>query len=157
MLSHARTEMNVMKELAEDEAAYRSITQSWFEHSPLFDALKRIAQKKAKLIITTDHGSIRVNNPVKIIGDKATSTNLRYKQGKNLSYNEGELFTIKDPAEALLPRQNMSSRFVFAFENYFMAYPNNYNYHVNMYNNSFQHGGISMEEMIIPFVVLESK
>jgi CheY-like chemotaxis protein len=157
MLSHARTEMNVMKELAEDEAAYRSITQSWFEHSPLFDALKRIAHKKAKLIITTDHGSIRVNNPVKIIGDKATSTNLRYKQGKNLSYNEGELFTIKDPAEALLPRQNMSSRFVFAFENYFMAYPNNYNYHVNMYNNSFQHGGISMEEMIVPFVVLESK
>ncbi len=157
MLSHARTEMNVMKELAEDEAAYRSITQSWFEHSPLFDALKRIAQKKVKLIITTDHGSIRVNNPVKIIGDKATSTNLRYKQGKNLSYNENELFTIKDPAEAFLPRQNMSSRFVFAYENHFMAYPNNYNYHVNMYNNSFQHGGISMEEMIVPFVVLETK
>jgi CheY-like chemotaxis protein len=157
MLSHARTEMNVMKELAEDEAAYRSITQSWFEHSPLFDALKRIALKKVKLIITTDHGSIRVNNPVKIIGDKATSTNLRYKQGKNLSYNENELFTIKDPAEAFLPRQNMSSRFVFAYENHFMAYPNNYNYHVNMYNNSFQHGGISMEEMIVPFVVLETK
>lgn len=157
MLSHARTEMNVMKELAEDEAAYRSITASWFTHSPLIEALKRISGKKCKLVITTDHGSIRVNNPVKIIGDKATSTNLRYKQGRNLSYNEQELFTIKDPSEAYLPKLNMSSRYVFAYENSFMAYPNNYNYHVKLYNNSFQHGGISMEEMLIPFVVLNSK
>lgn len=157
MLSHARTEMNVMKELAEDEAAYRSITASWFEHSPLFDALKRIAGKKAKIIITTDHGSIRVKNAVKIIGDRSTSTNLRYKQGKNLNYNESELFTIKDPAEAYLPKPNVSSRYVFATGNDFMAYPNNYNYHVNMYTNSFQHGGISLEEMIVPFVVLETK
>ncbi len=157
MLSHARTEMNVMKELAEDEAAYRSITQSWFEHSPLFDALKRLAQKKAKLVITTDHGSIRVQDAVKIVGDRNTSTNLRYKQGRNLSYNESELFTIKDPSEAYLPKLHMSSRFVFATEDHFMAYPNNYNYHVNLYNNSFQHGGISLEEMIVPFVVLETK
>ncbi len=157
MLSHARTEMNVMKELAEDEAAYRSITASWFEHSPLFDALKRIAGKKAKIIITTDHGSIRVKNAVKIIGDRSTSTNLRYKQGKNLNYNESELFTVKDPAEAYLPKPNVSSRYVFATGNDFMAYPNNYNYHVNMYTNSFQHGGISLEEMIVPFVVLETK
>jgi CheY-like chemotaxis protein len=157
MLSHARTEMNVMKELAEDEAAYRSITASWFEHSPLFEALKRIAGKKARIIITTDHGSIRVKNAVKIVGDKATSTNLRYKQGKNLNYNEGELFTIKDPQEAYLPKPNVSSRYVFATENDFMAYPNNYNYHVNLYTNSFQHGGVSLEEMIVPFVVLETK
>jgi CheY-like chemotaxis protein len=157
MLSHMRTEMNVMKELAEDEAAYRSITQSWFEHSPLLDAIKRIAQKKARIIITTDHGSIRVQNPVKIIGDRATSTNLRYKQGKNLNYNEQELFTIKDPQEAYLPKQNMSSRFVFAMNEDFMVYPNNYNYHVKMYANSFQHGGISMEEMIVPFITLETK
>lgn len=157
MLSHARTEMNVMKELAEDESAYRSITQSWFEHSPLFDALKRLAQKKAKLIITTDHGSIRVSSPVKIVGDRSTSTNLRYKQGKNLSYDESELFTIKNPEEAFLPKLHVSSRFVFATEDHFMAYPNNYNYHVNMYNNSFQHGGISLEEMLVPFVLLETK
>lgn len=157
MLSHARTEMNVMKELAEDEAAYRSITQSWFEHSPLFDALKRLAQHKVKLIITTDHGSIRVSDPVKIVGDRATSTNLRYKQGRNLNYNESELFSIKDPAEAYLPKQNISTRYVFATEDHFMAYPNNYNYHVKMYSNSFQHGGISLEEMIVPFVILESK
>jgi hypothetical protein len=157
MLSHARTEMNVMKELAEDESAYRSITQSWFEHSPLFDALKRLAQKKAKLIITTDHGSIRVSNPIKIVGDRSTSTNLRYKQGKNLSYDESELFTIKNPEEAFLPKLHVSSRFVFATEDHFMAYPNNYNYHVNLYNNSFQHGGISLEEMLVPFVLLETK
>lgn len=157
MLSHARTEMNVMKELAEDEAAYRSITASWFEHSPLFDALKRLAGKKAKIIITTDHGSIRVKNAVKIVGDRSTSTNLRYKQGKNLNYNDNELFTIKDPAEAYLPKPNVSSRYVFACGTDFMAYPNNFNYHVNLYNNSFQHGGISMEEMIVPFVVLETK
>ena len=157
MLSHARTEMNVMKELAEDEAAYRSITASWFEHSPLFDALKRISSKKAKIIITTDHGSIRVKNAVKVIGDRSTSTNLRYKQGKNLNYNDSELFTIKDPAEAYLPKPNVSSRYIFACGTDFMAYPNNFNYHVNMYNNSFQHGGISLEEMIVPFVVLETK
>lgn len=157
MLSHVRTEMNVMKELAEDEAAYRSITRSWFEHSPLFEAIKRIAGKKARIIITTDHGSIRVHHPVKIIGDRSTSTNLRYKQGKNLNYDENELFTIKDPAEGMLPRQNVSSRFVFAMNDDFMVYPNNYNYHVNLYANSFQHGGISLEEMIVPFITLETK
>jgi CheY-like chemotaxis protein len=157
MLSHARTEMNVMKELAEDEAAYRSITASWFEHSPLFEAIKKIAVKKATVIITTDHGSIRVQNPVKIVGDRSTSTNLRYKQGRNLSYNEKELFVIKKPEEAFLPRQNVSTSYVFTMGEDFMAYPNNYNYHVNMYNNSFQHGGISLEEMMVPFIVLETK
>ncbi|GAB1449300.1 PglZ domain-containing protein [Bacteroidota bacterium] len=157
MLSHARTEMNVMKELAEDEAAYRSITASWFEHAPLIEIIRKIASKKATLIITTDHGSIRVQNPVKIIGDRSTSTNLRYKQGKNLSYNEKELFAIKKPEEAFLPKQNVSTSYVFATGEDFMAYPNNYNYHVNMYTNSFQHGGISLEEMLVPFVVLETK
>ncbi|MCF8255197.1 MAG: PglZ domain-containing protein [Bacteroidia bacterium] len=157
MLSHARTEMNVMKELAEDEAAYRSITASWFEHSPLIDAIKKIASKKARIIITTDHGSIRVSNPVKIVGDRNTSTNLRYKQGRNLNYNEKELFAIKNPGDVFLPKQNMSSSYVFATGEDFMAYPNNFNYHVNMYTNSFQHGGISLEEMIVPFIVMETK
>jgi hypothetical protein len=157
MLSHARTEMNVMKELAEDEAAYRSITASWFDHSPLFDAIKRIASKDARIIITTDHGSIRVKNAVKIVGDRSTSTNLRYKQGRNLSYKDSELFSIKNPSDAFLPKQNVSTSYVFAMGDDFMAYPNNYNYHVNMYTNSFQHGGISMEEMIVPFIVMETK
>lgn len=157
MLSHARTEMNVMKELAEDEAAYRSITASWFDHSPLFEAIKRIAQKPARIIITTDHGSIRVNTPVKIVGDKNTSTNLRYKQGRNLNYNQNELFSIRKPEDGFLPKVNVSSSYVFAMGNDFMAYPNNYNYHVNLYSNSFQHGGISLEEMIVPFIVLDTK
>jgi CheY-like chemotaxis protein len=157
MLSHARTEMNVMKELAEDEAAYRSITASWFEHSPLFEAIKKMASKKSRIIITTDHGSIRVGNAVKVIGDRSTSTNLRYKQGRNLNFNEKEVFHVKNPAEAFLPKQNVSTSYIFALGEDFMVYPNNYNYHVNMYNNSFQHGGVSMEEMLVPFIVLETK
>jgi CheY-like chemotaxis protein len=157
MMSHARTEMKVMRELADDEAAYRSITLSWFEHSPLFEALKKIATKKVKLVITTDHGSIRVKEPIKIVGDKNTNTNLRYKQGKNLSYNKKEVFEVKNPAEACLPKLHVSSAWVFADEDKFFAYPNNYNYYVNYYKNTFQHGGISLEEMLIPVVTLSSK
>ena len=157
MMSHARTEMNVIRELAEDEAAYRSITLSWFEHSTLWDLLKKIAQKPVKLIISTDHGSILVNEPVKIVGDRNTNTNLRYKQGKNLSFDKREAFEIKNPADAFLPRLHVSSSFVFAVEDTFFAYPNNYNYYVNYYKNTFQHGGLSLEEMLIPVITLSSK
>lgn len=156
-LSHARTDMHVIRELAEDEKAYRSVTLAWFQNSPLFEALKKIAQKDATVIITTDHGSIRVHEPVKIVGDRNTNTNLRYKQGKNLNYEKKEVFEAKDPAKFGLPRQHVSSGFVFAKNNDFFAYPNNYNYYVNYYKNTFQHGGISMEEMLIPFAVLSSK
>ena len=157
IISHARTEMNVIRELADDEAAYRSLTLSWFRHSPLYDALKKIAEKKVKLVITTDHGSVRVNNPVKIIGDKNTNTNLRYKTAKNLSFDKEEAFEIKNPHEAFLPKLHMSSSYAFCRNNDFFAYPNNYNYYANYYNNTFQHGGISMEEMIVPFIVMQSK
>lgn len=157
MLSHSRTEMEVIRELADDESAYRSLTLSWFEHSPLLEALKKIAQKKVKLVITTDHGTIRVKEPVKIIGDRNTNTNLRYKQGKNLNYDKKEVFEIKNPLEAFLPRTHLSTAYVFAKEDTFFAYPNNYNYYVNYYRNTFQHGGISLEEMIIPIAVLASK
>lgn len=157
MLSHARTDMQVIRELADDEPAYRSITLSWIEHSPLLEALKRIAQKNVKLIITTDHGTIRVKEPSKIIGDRNTNTNLRYKQGKNLNYEKRDVFEIKNPADALLPRLNVSTAFVFAKQDKFFAYPNNFNYYVNHYRNTFQHGGISLEEMIVPFVSLVSK
>lgn len=157
MLSHARSEMELIRELAPDEAAYRSITQSWFEHSPLFEALKKIAQKPAKLIITTDHGTIRVKNPSKVIGDRSVNSNLRYKQGKNLNYNKKEVLEIKNPGEAFLPRVNVSQAFIFAKEDYYFVYPNNYNHFVNLYNNTFQHGGISLEEMLIPFAVYNSK
>lgn len=157
MLSHARTDMEMIRELAPDEAAYRSLTRSWFSHSPLFEALKRISAKKGRVIITTDHGTIRVKKPNKIIGDRNTNTNLRYKQGKNLNYNEKEVFAVKRPEEIHLPRVNMSTSYVFALEDSFFAYPNNYNYYVKYYNDTFQHGGISLEEMIIPIISLSSK
>ncbi len=156
-LSHARTDVSLMRELSEDEAAYRSVTQSWFEHSPLFEALKRIADKKFKLIISTDHGSVRVHDPIKIVGDKNTNTNLRYKQGKNLNYNPKEVFEIKKPEDGFLPKLHVSSGYVFAQENTFFAYPNNYNYYVKYYKDTFQHGGISMEEMMIPVIQLTPK
>lgn len=157
MLSHARTEMEMIRELADDEAAYRSLTLSWFEHSPLFEALKKLSEKKVKLIITTDHGTIRVKEPTKIIGDKTVNTNLRYKQGRNLNYDKKEVFEVKNPADAMLPRQHLSQAFVFAKQDKFFAYPNNYNYYVTYYKNTLQHGGISLEEMVIPFAVLSSK
>ena len=157
MLSHARTDMEVIRELADDESAYRSLTLTWFEHSSLYDAMKIIAEKKCKLIITTDHGTVHVKEPVKIVGDRNTNTNLRYKQGKSLAYDKKDVFEIKNPADAFLPRLHPSSAFVFAREDGFFAYPNNYNHYVTYYRNTFQHGGISLEEMVIPFVTLSAK
>jgi len=157
MLSHARTEMEVIRELADDEAAYRSITVSWFEHSPLHDIIRQIADKKAKLIITTDHGTIKVTEPSKVVGDKNVNTNLRYKQGKSLDYVKRDVFEVRKPEEAYLPKQHVSSAFIFIKEDKFFAYPNNFNYYVSYYRNTFQHGGISLEEMIIPFIVMSPK
>ncbi len=154
MLSHARTEMKMIRELASDESAYRSITLSWFQHSVLADVIKELAQSNYKVIITTDHGSIRTINPVKIIGDRNTNTNLRYKLGKSLNYDAKEVFTIKNPHQAQLPAPNLSTSYVFATSDSFFAYPNNYNYYVSYYKDTFQHGGISLEEMIIPLVTL---
>jgi CheY-like chemotaxis protein len=157
MLSHARTDMKVIRELAEEEKAYRSITKSWFEHSPLLEAIKRISEKPCRIIFSTDHGTIRVKEASKIIGDRNTNTNLRYKQGKNLSYEKKDVFEIKNPADACLPRVNVSTTYVFIKHDKFFAYPNNFNYYVNHYRNTFQHGGISPEEMIIPYAVMKSK
>lgn len=157
MLSHARTEMEVIRELADDEKAYRSITVSWLEHSPLLDIMKQIADRKARLIITTDHGTIRVTEPSKVVGDRNTNTNLRYKQGKNLNYEKRDVYEVRNPSDIYLPKQHVSSAFVFAKEDKFFAYPNNYNYYVNYYRNTFQHGGISLEEMLIPFITLSTK
>jgi CheY-like chemotaxis protein len=157
MLSHARTEMEVIRELAENETSYRSITKSWFEHSPLLDIIKQLSAKKIKVVITTDHGTVHVKEPTKILGDKNVNSNLRYKQGKALEYNYKEVFEIKNPADAFLPIQHPSSRFVFAKEDRFFAYPNNFNHYVNYYKNTFQHGGVSLEEIIIPYIVLSAK
>ncbi len=157
MLSHARTEMEVLKELAGDEKAYRSLTRSWFINSPLWAALQRAAERDVQLIITTDHGTIRVNTASKVVGDRETTTNLRYKVGRNLQYEKRDVLEIRDPEKAGLPRPNVSSAFIFAKEDKFFLYPNNYNYYHNYYKNTFQHGGISLEEMICPVVRLRTR
>ncbi len=157
MLSHARTESKMVRELANNESAYRSITLSWFRHSVIADFFKLLAQTDYKVIVTTDHGSIRASKPVKIVGDRNTNTNLRYKLGKNLGYDNKDLFVIKDPRKAYLPAPNLSTSYVFATGDSFFAYPNNYNYYVSYYKDTFQHGGISMEEMLIPLITLTGK
>jgi len=157
MLSHARTDMEVIRELAADEEGYRSVTRSWFANSPLQEMLRKAAEMKALVVVSTDHGTIRVNNPIQVVGDRNTSTNLRYKMGKNLKYNPSEVVEFERPESIGLPKTNVSSRYIFADTDGFFAYPNNYNYYVNLYRNTFQHGGVSLEEMLIPLAVLESK
>jgi hypothetical protein len=157
ILSHARTETEVVKELVNDEASYRSITLSWFQHSSLNDIIREAAANGMKIVISTDHGTIRVNNPVKVLGDKRTSSNLRYKLGRNLNYNPKELFEVRKPSDLHLPGVNLTSTYIFAYNYDFFVYPNNYNQFVNYYRNTFQHGGISMEEMMIPLVILSAK
>ena len=157
MLSHARTEMEVLKELAGDETAYRSLTRSWFLHSPLWVALQKLAERDIQLIITTDHGTIRVKQPSKVVGDRETTTNLRYKVGRNLNYDRKDVLEIREPSQVGLPRPNVSSTFIFAKEDMFFLYPNNYNHFNNYYKNTFQHGGISLEEIICPVIRLRTK
>jgi DNA-binding response OmpR family regulator len=157
MLSHARTDMKVIKELADDDAAYRSLTASWFSHSPLKDIMKQISKQDANIVITTDHGTINVNRPARVIGDRDVNSNLRYKQGRNLNYQKNDVFEMDKPLDCYLPIQNVSSKYIFAKEDMYFVYPNNYNQFANLYRNTYQHGGISMEEMLIPIITLRTK
>jgi CheY-like chemotaxis protein len=157
MLSHAKTEMDVVKELASDDKAYRSLTLSWFKNSPLLEIIQQGQKLGFKLIITTDHGTINVKNPSKVIGDKNTSLNLRYKTGRSLTYEDKDVYAVRDPKKIGLPTINMSSSYIFAKNDLFLAYVNNYNHYVSYYRNTYQHGGISLEEMIVPFLVFNPK
>ncbi|WP_281224968.1 bifunctional response regulator/alkaline phosphatase family protein [Flavobacterium aquiphilum] len=157
MLSHAKTEMDVVKELASDDKAYRSLTLSWFKNSPLLEIIQQAQKLGFKLILTTDHGTINVKNPSKVVGDKNTSLNLRYKTGRSLTYEQKDVYAVKEPKNIGLPAINMSSSYIFAKNDLFLAYVNNYNHYVSYYKNTYQHGGISLEEMIIPFLVFNPK
>jgi DNA-binding response OmpR family regulator len=155
MLSHARTEISLIRDLAGDERAFRSLTRSWFIHSSLFDLLTTLAAQKVRVIFSTDHGTIMVQNPVKVVGDRNTSANLRYKMGRNLDYDPSKVFEIKNPEKAMLPKSNISSRYIFAMNNDYLVYQNNFNQFATYYRDTFQHGGISMQEMLLPVAVLE--
>lgn len=157
MLSHARTESKMIRELANSEAAYRSLTKSWFRHSTTYNLFRRIAELGYKVVLTTDHGTIRVKNPIKVVGDRNTNTNLRYKLGKSLSYNPKEVLELANPSKVGLPQSALSDKYVFSLGRDFFAYPNNYNYYVQYYKDTFQHGGVSLEEMLIPLITMQPR
>ena len=157
LLSHARTETEIIREMTENEAAYRAMTRSWFEHSELYTILRMLSERRHSVIITSDHGTTRVDSPVRIVGDRETSPNLRYKTGRNLNYNPKEVFAVTRPEDAQLPQSNLTSTYVFAMGRDFFSYPNNANKFIRYYRNTFQHGGISMEEMMVPYIVLRPR
>lgn len=157
ILSHAKTDNRIVGEMIRNDKTYRSITKHWFENSYLMEIVKKAAAHGIKLLVTTDHGTIFVKEPTRVIGDKESSTNLRYKMGKQLQYDPKDVFAIDQPEKYLLPKVNVTSKYIFAKENLFLTYPKNYNHFVNYYKDTYQHGGISLEEIIIPFVVLTPK
>ena len=157
ILSHARTETDIIRDLTDDEASFRSLTRSWFEHSELYTLLKLLSERGHKVIITSDHGTIRVDNPVRVTGDKETSANLRYKTGRNLAYNAREVYEVTRPEDVQLPSGRLTSSYIFAYNRDFLVYNNDANRYIRYYKNTFQHGGISMEEMIVPYAVLKPK
>jgi len=155
MLSHARTNNGVIRDLANNEPAYRSLTRSWFIHSSLFELLKTLSTHSVRVIFSTDHGTIKVQNPLKIIGDRNTSSNLRYKMGRNLDYDPKKVFELINPEKAMLPKTNISSRYIFALNKDYLLYPNNFNYYSGYFKDTFQHGGISMQEIMLPVACIE--
>ncbi|MDR2890634.1 MAG: response regulator [Alistipes sp.] len=158
ILSHARTETEIIRELTEDDDAFRSLTRSWFEHSDLLTIMRLLRARGHKVIVTSDHGTIRVDNAIKMVADRETSQNLRYKTGRRLSgYHPRDVYEVARPEDIQLPRSNLSSSFVFACGRDYLIYQNNASQYTRYYRHTFQHGGISMEEMIVPYIVLEPK
>lgn len=158
MLTHGRATSDVIMEMVPNEAAYRSVVRSWFEHSPLYTILKAYSgQKDTVVVMTTDHGAIRAQKGSKVIGDRETSTNLRYKYGKNLKVEPKQAIIVENPAHYKLPRRGLNTCYIIAKEDYFFLYPNNYNRYFKLFRGSLQHGGVSLEEMILPIYILEGK
>ncbi|MEX0680152.1 MAG: response regulator [Balneolales bacterium] len=153
-LVHSRSDSRVLKEIAPDVPAFRELTRTWFAHSSLFQMLQKLSKQDVHIIITTDHGSIRAMRDTKVLGDRDTSTGLRYKYGRHLRGDESAAIYIDNPADYFLPRSNMNSNYIIAKEDYYFVYPTNYNKFQNKYRDSFQHGGASMEEMILPLANL---
>lgn len=156
-LVHSRSDSEVLKEIAPDEAAFRGLTRTWFEHSSLFQIFRTLAKEDVTLVVTTDHGSVRALRDTKVLGDRDTSTSLRYKYGRNLKAERDAAILVKDPAAFRLPRGGSMSQYIFALEDYYFVYPTNYHKYQNKYMDTFQHGGASMEEMILPVATLRPK
>jgi CheY-like chemotaxis protein len=158
MLAHGRSDSSLLKEIAPDESAYRSLTRSWFMHSSLFGMLKTLSRlPKTVVLVTTDHGSIRSLRGTKVLGDREASTNLRYKYGRNLKCEDKAAIFVKNPLDFKLPRRGVAANYIIAKEDYFFVYPTDYHKYLNQYRDSFQHGGVSMEEMILPVVRMEPR
>jgi len=157
MISHAKTELEMIKELSPDNKGYRSLTLSWFKNSPLKKLIAKAAELNFQLVLTTDHGTINVEQPSAVISDKEASVNLRYKTGRSLTFDSKEVLSFSDPKSIALPSTTLNSSYIFAKESVYFVYKNNYNHFAKLYQNTFQHGGVSLEEMIVPFIVLSPR
>lgn len=157
ILSHAKTDVKMIKELTGDEKAYRDLTITWFKNSPLFELLKILSSHDINLIVTSDHGTINVTESSKVIGEKSISSNLRYKTGRKIKFDNRDVFHVSNPESIMLPSQQLSSSYIFAAPYKYFVYPNNYNHYAHHYINTYQHGGVSLDEMIIPIATLKPK
>ena len=153
ILAHGRSESEILQELAPDEAAFRSVMKAWFTHSPLYDILKALSKQDCTVVLTTDHGSVLGRRAALVYGNRDTSTNLRYKYGVNLNTDSKQAVIVRNPADFALP-EGLNKTYVLAREDFYFVYPTRFHEFEGRYRNSFQHGGISIEEMILPLLTL---
>lgn len=156
-LVHTRSDSEVLKEIAPDVSAFRALAKTWFAHSSLLDIFKTLANQDVTIVVTTDHGSVRALRDTRVLGDRDTSTSLRYKYGRNLKCDKNAAIMIDNPQDYKLPRGGVTTNYIFAKEDYYFVYPTNYHRYQNKYRDTFQHGGASLEEMILPVVTMHSK